>query len=150
MGCAIGHLVGIDWLVFCLVSKTEYGRCMIAVSVAYVATDGQLLYQELMVKKGATIKQVIEQSGLLDGLSELMAVKEWLNHTPIQELPNHKCWYVGIFSQKKSLGEIVQAKDRIEIYRPLQCDPKNARQNKVRADTKKLARLQSAPSFRRK
>lgn len=114
---------------------------MIAVSVAYVAKNGQLLYQELMVKRGATIKQAVEQSGLLDGLGELIVVKEWLNNTPTQEPPNHKCWYVGIFSQKKSLGEIVQAGDRIEIYRPLQCDPKNARQNKVRADTKKLARL---------
>lgn len=121
---------------------------MIAISVAYVAKNGQLFYQELTVKTGTTIKQAIEQSAIFEDLDA--DIQDWLNQTPINQPPVHKAWYVGVFSQKKSLGDVVQAGDRVELYRPLVFDPKNARQNKVRADGKKLARLRSMPKFSRK
>lgn len=123
---------------------------MIAISVAYVSKNGRLFYKELMVKTGTTIKQAIERSAIFESPDLDTEIQDWLNHTPVNQPPIHKAWYVGIFSQKKSLGDIVQAGDRIELYRPLLCDPKNARQNKVRIDNKKLARLRSMPKLPRK
>ncbi|OYQ87038.1 RnfH family protein [Wohlfahrtiimonas chitiniclastica] len=46
----------------------------------------------------------------------------------------------GIFNQIVDLDYVLQAGDRIEVYRPLQIDPKTAR--KIRAERKK--RLNSA------
>jgi putative ubiquitin-RnfH superfamily antitoxin RatB of RatAB toxin-antitoxin module len=38
---------------------------------------------------------------------------------------------VGIFSRLVTLNQRLQARDRIEIYRPLQADPKAARRERA-------------------
>lgn len=133
MACATCYRLGSGWLVF-----------VIEISVAYVAIDGTPYYRELSVPQGTTIKAAIEQSGLLCHHA-LLDIKLWIADTPIDVKPNQKAWRVGVFAQKKSLGEPVCEGDRIELYRPLRLDPKHARKNKVAADQKRLARLRSAP-----
>ena len=62
----------------------------------------------------------------------------WVQNN-LDNSPNHKSWYVGIFlAKKKRLDTILLAGDRIEIYRPLTINPmakrkalskKNSQQN---------------------
>ncbi len=68
------------------------------------------------VSQQATIRQAIEQSGIL------------ARHPDI-DLDRNK---VGIFSRKKELCDRVRAGDRIEIYQPLQVDPKEARRRRAK------------------
>lgn len=89
---------------------------MIAVSVVYVGQSTHLI--ELTLPKGSTIKDAITHSKL-ETLNELAWFFDWLNNTPLDALPTHKNWFVGIFSQKKALNTPLACHDRVEIYRPL-------------------------------
>jgi len=60
---------------------------------------------------GDTIQHLIESSGLLEEFPEI-------------SLATHS---VGIFGEEKSLEEKIQEPCRVEIYRPLQISPKEAR-----------------------
>jgi putative ubiquitin-RnfH superfamily antitoxin RatB of RatAB toxin-antitoxin module len=88
---------------------------MIKVEVAYARLDQQwLLSVELL--PGSTIHAAILQSGILDECPEI-------------NLFNQK---VGIFSKPGNLTDILHEGDRIEIYRPLLIDPKEARRTKAK------------------
>lgn len=99
----------------------------IAVSIVYASSSAQH-YQELQVACDSTIADVIEQSGYLSFV-DLAWFVDWY-HANQDSDPNHKAWYVGIYSVKKRLDTIVQADDRIEIYRPLIYDPMTRRKSK--------------------
>ena len=87
----------------------------IEVEIVYGKTGAaRVIKQE--VKNNATIRQAIEQSGILEMHPEI-------------DLDINK---VGIFSKKKKLQDVVQAGDRIEIYRPLLVDPKEARRRRAK------------------
>jgi putative ubiquitin-RnfH superfamily antitoxin RatB of RatAB toxin-antitoxin module len=92
----------------------------ILVEVAYATVDQQLIL-ELNVDQGTTIKQAIEISGVLERFPEI----------------NLKKNKVGIFGKLKNIGQILQDKDRIEIYRPLIADPKEARRRRAAAEVLK-------------
>ncbi len=87
---------------------------MPAIEVVYAKSDRQMRIN-LQVASGTTVKQAIEASGLLQQWPEinLMQLK------------------VGIYSQLCDLGQIVEESDRIEIYRPLVFDPKEARRQRA-------------------
>lgn len=70
---------------------------------------------ELEVENNTSIKSAIEQSGILS------------KHPEIDLMKNK----VGIFSQLKSLDDLPEEGDRIEIYRPLAADPKEARRQRA-------------------
>lgn len=100
----------------------------INISVAYAPSVGVPFYQELMVEAGTTLLGAIHQSGVLS-VPELSDFGRWLSDNADRE-PNHKAWYVGIYSQKKRLDAILQEGDRVEIYRPLSHDPMARRKAK--------------------
>lgn len=81
-----------------------------AIEIAYAAKDSQTLLS-LRVQPMTTIKTAIELSGILQRFPEIDLSQQ----------------AVGIFGEIKSLGGFVAAGDRIEIYRPLLLDPKEAR-----------------------
>jgi putative ubiquitin-RnfH superfamily antitoxin RatB of RatAB toxin-antitoxin module len=83
------------------------------VQVCY-ATDARVILRDVVVAAETTIEQAIGQSGLLDELPGL-------------DLATHP---VGLYSRKKSLDTVLRERDRIEIYRPLVADPKNARRRR--------------------
>lgn len=87
----------------------------ITVEVAYLSEKKQALYI-VHVREGATILDVIQKSGILEVFPEI-------------NLEQQK---VGIYSEKKSLEDLVEEGDRVEIYRPLKIDPKEARRAKVK------------------
>lgn len=88
---------------------------LISVQVVYATLKRQAILS-VNVLRHATIEMVIKQSGILDLFPEL-------------DLTTMK---VGIFSEKRLLTDHVSAGDRIEIYRPLIIDPKEARRAKAK------------------
>ncbi len=69
----------------------------------------------LTVPAGTTLGQALEQSGVL---REFPGIDLAVN-------------MVGIYGKKKSLDTVLREHDRIEVYRPLQADPKEARRRRA-------------------
>jgi putative ubiquitin-RnfH superfamily antitoxin RatB of RatAB toxin-antitoxin module len=88
------------------------------IEVVYGDADKQTLLS-CEVPENAKVKEVIIQSGILAACPEL-------------ELDTLQ---LGIFSKKTSHDTSLKTGDRIEIYRPLKIDPKQAR--KLRAERSK-------------
>ena len=84
------------------------------VEVAY-ADAGIAHIIPVRVMPGATIREVIEHSGILQRCPEI-------------DLTENK---VGIFSTVRPLDDKVADGDRIEIYRSLLVDPKEARRRRA-------------------
>lgn len=103
------------------------------IEVAYALPDRQAIIA-VSVETGTTIEAAILQSGILDQFPDIDLAKQ----------------KVGIFNEKRSLSEVVHAGDRIEIYRPLTIDPKEARRAKARAKVKALARIRSQPKAKKR
>ncbi|WP_119328587.1 RnfH family protein [Cysteiniphilum halobium] len=91
---------------------------MLPVEVVYADSKKQKLYQ-LECHENSSVKDVITQSGVLSDFPEID-----LN---VQS--------VGIYSDIVTLDHIVKSDDRIEIYRMLTIDPKDAR--RIRAEEKR-------------
>lgn len=86
----------------------------IQIEVVYALPDQQKLLT-LQVEENCTIEQALKQSGILESFPEIdLAVNK-----------------VGIFSRVVKLDEQLREGDRIEIYRPLIADPKEARKKKA-------------------
>ena len=82
----------------------------LVVELIYARPDTQKSIK-VSVQKGATVRAVIERSRIIETFPEIdLAVNK-----------------VGIYGKLRSLGDTVQAGDRVEIYRPLLIDPKEAR-----------------------
>ncbi|MSR15849.1 MAG: RnfH family protein [Gammaproteobacteria bacterium] len=82
----------------------------IEVEIAYAEPSKQYSAQ-LRVPVGTTVRGVIERARLGE-------------HFPAIDLATNQ---VGIFGELRDLDALVRAGDRVEIYRPVQCDPKVAR-----------------------
>lgn len=86
----------------------------ITVEVAYATPDSQRILT-VQVAEGSTLETAIERSGVLEIFPEIDLMKQ----------------SVGIFGRKKMLSDTVLEGDRIEIYRPLVIDPKEARRRRA-------------------
>ena len=87
----------------------------IKISVCYAPASQPILHV-LEVEEGTTIGQAIEISGILQEAPEINLVT----------MP------VGIYGKKRTLDTVLRARDRVEIYRPLIADPKDARRRRAR------------------
>lgn len=85
----------------------------ILVEVVYARPDEQRIIP-VWVEEGSTIETVIDRSGILLIFPEIDLNQQ----------------QVGIFSRRKELSDVVSEGDRIEIYRPLLIDPKEARRKR--------------------
>lgn len=96
---------------------------MITIEVAYARPDTQALLS-VQVPLGTTLLEAVARSGIVLQFPEI----------------NLQAATLGVFSriEKKPASYIVQEGDRIEIYRPLLIDPKEAR--KARAEKAKNKR----------
>jgi putative ubiquitin-RnfH superfamily antitoxin RatB of RatAB toxin-antitoxin module len=90
------------------------------IEVAYATAERQHIIP-LEVEADCTIEMAIRASGMLALYPEIN-----LAHQP-----------VGVFSKSRQLADKVQHGDRIEIYRPLIIDPKEARRAKAKKTAKK-------------
>lgn len=94
---------------------------LITVEVAYALPDRQTIL-EVLVEPGTTAFQAVERSGIVREYPELDIEKAKM----------------GIFGQalgtkglKPPREHELQAGDRVEIYRPLQSDPKEVRRRRA-------------------
>jgi putative ubiquitin-RnfH superfamily antitoxin RatB of RatAB toxin-antitoxin module len=86
----------------------------IRVEVAYALPERQALVA-LDVPAGTTVTEAIELSGIKRDFPDLMIDPRGL----------------GIFSVKAGPDDVLKAGDRVEIYRPLIADPKEARRKRA-------------------
>lgn len=86
------------------------GKLRLRIEVAYALREQQDLLV-LEVEEGTTVKQAIERSGILRRFPEIDLIR----------VP------VGIFGRPTRLDARLREGDRIEIYRPLIADAKQAR-----------------------
>ncbi len=91
----------------------------ITVEVVYATTSQQPIFT-LEMNAGSTVEQAIIQTRLLETFPEI-------------DLSINK---VGIFGHIVNLSKVLQSGDRVEIYRPLQVDPRLARRERVRQSIK--------------
>jgi len=87
---------------------------MMGVEVAY-ATEREQLILEVQVPGGSTVKDALARSGIE-------------KHFPEIDLENAK---VGIFGKLSKMDAVLTPGDRIEIYRKLIADPKEARKKRA-------------------
>jgi putative ubiquitin-RnfH superfamily antitoxin RatB of RatAB toxin-antitoxin module len=87
------------------------------VTLVYSPAPRQVTQHELLLPKGTTVAQAIEQSG-------------FLNECPDINLRDHTAFGVGIWGRKTTLNHVLCDSDRLEIYRPLLVDPKVARRER--------------------
>ncbi|SDF72511.1 MULTISPECIES: RnfH family protein [unclassified Duganella] len=84
-----------------------------AIQVCY-ASDAVQFLRDLQVPAGTTLEQAIALSGVLTEVPGL----------DLSQLQT------GIYAKKKPLDTVLRAHDRVELYRPLIADPKNARRRR--------------------
>ena len=99
----------------------------IGVEVAYATPQKQAII-ELQVAAGTTALDAARQSGISERFGGI-------------DLDNAK---MGIFGKVAAPTQVLQAGDRVEVYRPLQADPKEVR--KGRAARAKERRGQDKPA----
>lgn len=85
------------------------------VEVAFATSDRQLVLT-VELAEGATVEEAIRASGMLAQFPEI-------------DLARHA---VGIFGERAELTDPVHDGDRVEIYRRLIADPKEARRRRAR------------------
>lgn len=88
---------------------------MLSVEVAYVGPEGQWLV-ELRLPRGARVADAITASALQGQVPGLVVDDD----------------HVGIHGQRATLAAPLADGDRVELYRPLQADPKEARRRRAR------------------
>ncbi len=100
---------------------------VIEIEVVYAAVDRQVL-RTVSVPEGATVRDALLKSGIGDEFPEL----------DLAACP------VGIFGKVIADPEVrlIQAGDRIEIYRPLLADPKEVRRLRAAKAAEAKARNQ--------
>jgi putative ubiquitin-RnfH superfamily antitoxin RatB of RatAB toxin-antitoxin module len=88
---------------------------MIEIEVAYATPQRQSLIR-LAVPPGCTLREAVERSGLLREFPEIS-----LDHNRF-----------GVFGRLRGPDEPLRQGDRVEIYRPLTADPKQARRQRAK------------------
>lgn len=86
----------------------------IAVEVVFALPDIQVI-KHLNVAEGTTADAAIIKSGILDMFPEI-------------DLTKNRC---GIFGKSIPYRTVLRHHDRVEIYRPLIIDPKDARRKRA-------------------
>jgi uncharacterized protein len=99
----------------------------IHVEVAVGVAPRQVRLVCLSLPAGSTVRDALRASGLFDqvpGLSEdALAAGQWS---------------VGVWGRKERPGHVLRERDRVEVVRGLNVDPKEARRMRYRAQGEKL------------
>lgn len=90
------------------------GAAMLAVTVVYSPAPRQVIECALRLPAGATVQMALEASGLL------------ARHPDIDLGPGQ----LGVWGRKAGPDQLLHEADRVEIWRPLRIDPKQARRQR--------------------
>jgi uncharacterized protein len=96
-------------------ARAESRLGVLQVEVVYCATPGAVDTVALSVAVGTTLAQALGQSGLLQ--------RHGLGNADLK---------AGIWGRLRSSDTVLRDRDRVEIYRPLQVDPKEARRQRYK------------------
>ena len=88
---------------------------LLRVEVAYCPQPGIADVVPLRLAAGATVADAVQRSGLVP------------RHGLVPEAVK-----VGVWSRVKDMQTVLRDLDRVEIYRPLQVDPKEARRQRYK------------------
>lgn len=91
------------------------------VEVVHATPQRQVLLT-VAVPEGCTVAQAIERSGIR-------------GHFPGLDVDPDA---VGVFGRKVSLDHVLQNGDRVEIYRPLEADPREVRRERAARSGRKV------------
>ena len=86
----------------------------ISIEVAYALPDQQALL-EVVIEQGTSVEQAIKASGIIKRFPQIDLSKD----------------KVGIWNRSCKLTDEPKNGDRIEVYRPLIADPKEARRRRA-------------------
>ena len=86
----------------------------ISIEVAYALPDRQALL-EVVIEQGTSVEQAIKASGIIKRFPQIDLSKD----------------KVGIWNRTCKLSDEPKNGDRIEVYRPLIADPKEARRRRA-------------------
>lgn len=84
------------------------------VEIVYAPTSAALFHQEIAFLVGMTVADVLSQSNLFI------------------QYPEARTLAIGIFAKQVTLDTVLKPGDRLELYRPLLCDPKERRRARAR------------------
>ncbi len=94
----------------------------LAVCVAYSPRAGEVDEVQLELPAGATVQDALNQSGLLQ------------LHVDIDVTAAR----IGVWGKLRALDHVLRDRDRVEIYRPLLVDPKEARRLRYRKHRERI------------
>ena len=94
-------------------------KTLLRIEVAYALREEQVLL-ELEMAEGTTARQAVERSGILRRFPDIDLAQASL----------------GIFGRVVSPDTPLRDGDRVEIYRPLIADPKQARRTRAKQPTR--------------
>jgi putative ubiquitin-RnfH superfamily antitoxin RatB of RatAB toxin-antitoxin module len=97
------------------------------VEVAYALPHKQAII-EVEVPVGATALEAVQQSGIIKQFEDI-------------DIDNAK---MGVFGKVVSPKQVLQAGERVEVYRPLQADPKEVRKERAARAKEKRAKEKTA------
>ena len=98
----------------------------LAVELVYAAAPHDVLHLTLTLPEGATLWQALTSSGLAERLGlELGACRASGRAAGLA---------IGIWGRLAGVDTVLVTGDRVELYRPLQVDPKEARRLRYRRD----------------
>jgi putative ubiquitin-RnfH superfamily antitoxin RatB of RatAB toxin-antitoxin module len=95
---------------------------MLAVEVAYSPAAGEVDCVALSLPPGATVADALRASGLLQ--------RHGLDAATLR---------VGVWCRVQEAGTLLRDRDRVEIYRPLLVDPKEARRQRYKRHRQRTA-----------
>lgn len=93
---------------------------MIKVEVAYARPESQSIIA-MDVEEGTTAEQAVQRSGMLEKYADI----------------DFDSCKLGVFGKAIKRDKVLEAGDRVEIYRPLIADPKEVRRQRA-AEGKKM------------
>lgn len=94
----------------------------IAVEVCYSPRAGVVERVALTLARGSTLGQALQASGLAQRYPEITALA------------------CGVWGRKAPPETVLRERDRVEVWRPLQVDPKEARRLRYKGQGRKAAR----------
>jgi putative ubiquitin-RnfH superfamily antitoxin RatB of RatAB toxin-antitoxin module len=105
------------------------GATLIHIEVLVGVAAREIRRFELNVPVGSTVRQALDSSGC-------MGIAPGLDRDGLA----HGLWTVAVWGRKEGPTHVLKDRDRIELIRGLQVDPKEARRLRYRATDKKAAR----------
>lgn len=117
---------------------------MINVSICFCPAPNCVEQLELQTQQGVCARDVLQQAEREHAFLSQLQKKypQWFESAAIDELI--KNLNLGIFSKRVGLDYAMQTGDRLEIYRPLIIDPKEARRLRYKHKQKQPQKKQTA------